>query len=79
MKRSTADGVEGQGEWGQCSGCESRVFVNRAQTSGGNILWFWLEDREDIYQELLEDVKELVATAVFLKVGNVCRELSLVK
>jgi hypothetical protein len=55
------------------------VFVNRAQTSGGKILWFWLEDREDVNKELLKDVKELAAIAVFLKVGSVCRELSLVK
>jgi hypothetical protein len=47
------------------------VFVNRAQTSAGNILWFWLADREDENQELLKDVKELAATAVFLKVDGV--------
>jgi hypothetical protein len=43
------------------------------------ILWFWLEDREDVNQELREDVKELAASAVFLKVGSVCRVLSVLK
>jgi hypothetical protein len=43
----------------------SRVFVNRAQTSAGKILWFWLEDREDENQELQKDVKELAATTIF--------------
>jgi hypothetical protein len=45
---------------------EQGCFVNSAQTGAGKILWFWLEDREDVNQELLKDVNELAATAVFL-------------
>jgi hypothetical protein len=52
----------------------SRVFVNRAQTSEGNILWFWLEDREDVNQELREDVRERAATAVFSVKWAMCIE-----
>jgi hypothetical protein len=51
------------------------VFVNSAQTGAGNILWLWLAEREDENQELLKDVKELAATAVFLKIDGVCSQL----
>jgi hypothetical protein len=79
MKQSTAERVEGQREWGQCPGGEGAGCLSTEQKQVEVIFWFWLEDREDVNQELLEDVKERAATAVFLKVGNVYRELSLVK
>jgi hypothetical protein len=58
-----AERVEGQREWGQCSGGEgARCLSTEHKQVEITILWFWLEDREDVNQELLEDVKELAAS-----------------
>jgi hypothetical protein len=40
---------------------EQGCFVNSAQTGAGNILWFWLEDREGVSR----------TTAVFCNGSNV--------
>jgi hypothetical protein len=65
MKRSTAERVEGQREWGQFSDGE-RARCLSTEHKQVEVIYFGSGlTTEDVNQELLEDVKELAATTIF--------------